>query len=44
MPNVHGMVRSAYTFDPDVVSNETALDTGEDAAIVTEKQIGRAHV
>jgi len=31
MSNVHGMVRSAYTFDPDVVSNETALDTGEDA-------------
>ena len=31
MSNVHGMIRSAYTFDPDVVSNETALDTGEDA-------------
>ena len=31
MSNFHGMVRSAYTFDPDVVSNETALDTGEDA-------------
>ena len=33
MSNVHGMIRSAYTFDPDVVSNETALDTGEDAEI-----------
>ena len=31
MSNFHGMIRSAYTFDPDVVSNETALDTGEDA-------------
>ena len=31
MSNVHGMIRSAFTFDPDVVSNETALDTGEDA-------------
>ena len=31
MSNVHGMIRSAYTFDSDVVSNETALDTGEDA-------------
>ena len=31
MSNVHGMVRSAYTYDPDVVSNETALDTGEDS-------------
>ena len=31
MSNVHGMIRSAYTYDPDVVSNETALDTGEDA-------------
>ena len=31
MSNVHVMIRSAYTFDPDVVSNETALDTGEDA-------------
>ena len=31
MSNVYGMIRSAYTFDPDVVSNETALDTGEDA-------------
>ena len=29
--NVHGMIRSAYTFDSDVVSNKTALDTGEDA-------------
>ena len=27
MSNVHGMVRSAYTYDPDVVSNDTALDT-----------------
>ena len=25
------MVRSAYMFDTDAVSNETALDTGEDA-------------
>ena len=25
MSNVHGMIRSAYTFDPYVVSNETAL-------------------
>ena len=31
MSNVHGMIRSAYTFDTDAVSNETALDTGEDA-------------
>ena len=31
MSNVHGMVRSAYMFDTDAVSNETALDTGEDA-------------
>ena len=31
MSGVHGMIRSAYTFDPDVVSNGTALDTGEDA-------------
>ena len=31
MSNVHGMIRSAFTFDSDVVSNETALDTGEDA-------------
>ena len=31
MSNVHGMIRSAYTFDSDAVSNETALDTGEDA-------------
>ena len=31
MSNVHGMIRSAYKFNPDVVSNETALDTGEDA-------------
>ena len=31
MSDFHGMIRSAYTFDPDVVSNETALDTGEDA-------------
>ena len=27
----HCMIRSAYMFDPDVVSNETAVDTGEDA-------------
>ena len=32
MSNVHGMIRSAYTFDSDVVSNETAVD------IVTGKQ------
>ena len=38
----HGMIRSAYTFDSDAVSNETALDCGE--VIVTGKQIGRAHV
>ena len=25
--NVHGMIRSAYKFNPDVVSNETALDS-----------------
>ena len=31
MSNVHGMIRSAYTFDPDVVSNETALDCGDEA-------------
>ena len=31
MSSFHGMIRSAYTFDPDVVSNDTALDTGEDA-------------
>ena len=35
MSNVHGMIRSAYAFDPDVVSNETALDTGED--VVTQQ-------
>ena len=34
MSNVHGMIRSAYTFDSDVVSNETALDTGEEYVIV----------
>ena len=31
MSKYHGMVRSAYMFDTDAVSNETALDTGEDA-------------
>ena len=31
MSNVHGMIRSAYTFDPDVVSHETALDCGDEA-------------
>ena len=31
MSNVHGMIRSAYTFDPDVVSNETALDCGDES-------------
>ena len=30
MSNVHGMIRSAYTFDPDVVSNGTGVDCGED--------------
>ena len=29
MSNVHGMIRSAYMFDTDAVSNETALDTVE---------------
>ena len=27
----HCMIRSAYMYDTDAVSNETALDTGEDA-------------
>ena len=31
MSKYHGMVRSAYMFDTDAVSKETALDTGEDA-------------
>ena len=31
MSNVHGMVRSAYTFDSDAVSNETALDCGDES-------------
>ena len=31
MSNVHGMVRSAYTFDSDAVSNDTALDCGDEA-------------
>ena len=31
MSNVHGMIRSAYTFDSDAVSNETALDCGDEA-------------
>ena len=31
MSNVHGMIRSAYTFDPDAVSNETALDCGDES-------------
>ena len=31
MSNVHGMIRSAYTFDSEVVSNETALDCGDEA-------------
>ena len=30
MSNVHGMIRSAYTFDSEVVSNETALDCGDE--------------
>ena len=29
--NSHGMIRSAYTFDSDAVSNETALDCGDEA-------------
>ena len=28
---MHGMIRSAFTFDPDVVSNETALDCGDES-------------
>ena len=35
MSKYHGMVRSAYMFDTDAVSNETALDTGED--VVTQQ-------
>ena len=31
MSNVHGMIRSAYTFDSDAVSNETALDCGDES-------------
>ena len=31
MSNVHGMIRSAYTYDTDAVPKDTALDTGEDA-------------
>ena len=31
MSNVHGMIRSAYTFDADAVSNETALDCGDES-------------
>ena len=27
----HGMIRSAYTFDSDAVSNETALDCGDES-------------
>lgn len=30
MSNVHGMIRSAYTFDANAVSNETGVDCGED--------------
>ena len=33
MSKYHGRVRSAYMFDTDAVSNETALDTGEDAVM-----------
>ena len=31
MSNVHGMIRSAYTFDSDAVSKETALDCGDES-------------
>ena len=31
MSSVHGMIRSAYTFDSDAVSNETALDCGDES-------------
>ena len=31
MSNVHGMIRSAYTYDTDAVSKDTALDCGDEA-------------
>ena len=40
MSNVHGMVRSAYTFDTDAVSNETALDTGVESKFYSEGALG----
>ena len=30
MSNFHGMIRSAYMFDANAVSNETGVDCGED--------------
>ena len=31
MSSFHGMIRSAYTFDPNVISNDTALDCGDES-------------
>ena len=41
MSNFHGMIRSAYTFDSDAVSNETALDCGDES--VTQQYPMQSH-